>query len=1104
MTKCLRAIAASLLLTGAAFVISPAILIAAEGPTFSPRDLEFFEKQVRPLLVARCYECHSETSDEVGGGLRLDARSLALAGGDSGPAFVPHEVEGSLLIESIRYGGTYEMPPDSKLPESEIAILARWVELGAPWPPESINDRADASEAFSIDDRKARHWAWSPIADPGVPQVRDEDWARDPIDNFVLAELEARGLQPTTRADRHRWLRRVTFDLTGLPPTLDEMEAFLADDSPQAHQRVVDRLLVSPRYGEHWARHWMDLIRYGETKAHESDYAMPFTWRYRDYLIRALNRDVPFDQFVREAIAGDLLAEPRTNPDDGSNESANGPGFFQMTDGHHGPPDIHMEEARVFDGMIDTTGKAFLGMTVGCARCHDHKFDAVSTEDYYALYGILASSRLDYPNVVSAELLAAKRAELEAQQERVKRAVLVAARQKIATFSADALADHKAAHDPAHPLYPLWRSLSATPRDEASENEEPVVAAVTSSDPDAAAEPIDLGGADFAGWKTSGIGFGTAPRSAGTFVIARTGDDVLQTFVGSSAAAGHLSSRIDGSIKSPMFVLADRVSLRVKGLGGRARLYIQHYDLVGHGPTTQKLDVAINKDHWHWVHFDTRYWQGRRAYVEVLHNGHEMVFPMNAQHKPRHHNGAYVAVDRVLLSSEGERTPRWQGQYDGVWGLLSVAAAAASDEESARGAGATPDGEPSPDVVEAARGQLTRLLDRWQWDQLSSAEGDVVEALLTAGGPLAVTTADAPELAAAVEQYRAIWRSIPEPVYVRSMTDGFGTNEPVYIRGNPHATSSEAVPRRFLAALDGRPFETRESGRREWAEALVADDNPLVARVIVNRLWQRMFGRGIVATVDNFGEMGERPSHPELLDYLAREFVRDGWSRKRLLRRLALSSTYRLGTTPSTAAAELDPENLYLQRMPIRRLLAEPIRDAILAASGSLRHEMYGPSVPVNLDQAPPSRSIPEINGPLDGDGRRSVYLEMRRNYLPGFLTAFDLPTSAEPRGRRDVTNVPAQSLAMMNDPFVIQQATAWAERLLADERLSLEQRIDRAHRLAYSRPAREGEIERARRLLGDLAAAYDVSLDDMYDDVRVWKDFCHLMLNRKEFIFIY
>ncbi|MEK6249321.1 MAG: DUF1553 domain-containing protein, partial [Planctomycetales bacterium] len=360
---------------------------------------------------------------------------------------------------------------------------------------------------------------------------------------------------------------------------------------------------------------------------------------------------------------------------------------------------------------------------------------------------------------------------------------------------------------------------------------------------------------------------------------------------------------------------------------------------------------------------------------------------------------------------------------------------------------------------------------------------------------------DSPALKEAVAIYRQSAISIPRPVYVRSLTDGNGQDEPIYVRGNPHAMSKKSNPRHFLDAVDSRPFRSDGSGRREWAEALVSDSNPLVPRVEVNRIWYRIFGQGLVSTIDNFGQMGSPPSHPKLLDHLASDF-KSGWSRKDLIRRLVLSNTYRMSSRPSSRAQQVDPENVLLQHMPLRRLSAEAIRDSILAASGELKHQMYGQGVPVNLDQSQPSRSRPFVDGPLDGDARRTVYLEMRRNYLPGLLIAFDLPKAAVTVGQRGVTNVPAQSLALLNDPFVLAQAETWAENLLERGGQSVRSRIQQVHLAAFSRAASEQEIQQSKSMLLDLAATYNVTPDRAKDDQRLWKDFCHMMINRKEFIF--
>ncbi|MEO1527120.1 MAG: DUF1549 domain-containing protein, partial [Planctomycetota bacterium] len=369
--------------------------VAAAPPTRAEQ-LEFFEKDIRPLLAEHCYSCHSVNADRVEASLLLDSRQAHVRGGDSGAAIVPGNPDASLLIEAVRYE-SYEMPPNGKLPDSEIAKLERWVEMGAPWPEEEAPAAEAKLDRFDLQQRKAEFWLWQPVSESEPPRVENTTWPRTEIDRYVLARLEAAGLEPSRDADQSALLRRLYFDLIGLPPSADQVRAFLADDQDSAVERVVDDLLNSKHFGERWARHWLDLVRYAESRGHEFDNDTPNAFQYRDYVIRALNADVPYDQFVREHIAGDLLSQPRLNPTKGFNESILGTGFWFLGEWVHSPVDIRKDESDRFDNMIDVMSKTFLGVTVACARCHDHKFDAISTADYYSLSGFLQSS--DYRQV---------------------------------------------------------------------------------------------------------------------------------------------------------------------------------------------------------------------------------------------------------------------------------------------------------------------------------------------------------------------------------------------------------------------------------------------------------------------------------------------------------------------------------------------------------------------------------------------------------------------------------------------------------------------------------------------------------------------------------
>ncbi len=368
---------------------NPAESDAVRKPT--PQDAEFFEKQIRPILVQHCFECHGPAARNLKGGLRMTGHASLVQGGDTGAAIVPGMPEESLLIDAVNYGDMYQMPPRGKLPETEIAKLVEWVRRGAPWPADERPAVADA--VFNLSQRKASHWCWQPVKRPPIPSVRDAAWPAGDIDRYILAKLEAQGLTPQRPADRNTLIRRLSFDLIGLPPTPAEVESFVADPAPQAVATVVDRLLASPHFGERWARHWMDLVRYAETHGHEFDFPIPYAFRYRDYLIRALNADVPYDQLLREHIAGDLLPNPRLHPTQRFNESIIATGFWWFGEAVQAPTDVLRDHADRVDNQIDVMTKAFLGLTVGCARCHDHKFDAISTQDYYALAGYLQSSR---------------------------------------------------------------------------------------------------------------------------------------------------------------------------------------------------------------------------------------------------------------------------------------------------------------------------------------------------------------------------------------------------------------------------------------------------------------------------------------------------------------------------------------------------------------------------------------------------------------------------------------------------------------------------------------------------------------------------------------
>ena len=1083
-----------------------------------PEGLAYFESRIRPILVENCYKCHSANAEKIRGGFLLDSKPGLLSGGESGPAIIPGNASQSRLINMVRRHPDFEgMPPKTRLPQSYIDDLVAWVDRGAPDPRTEEPPRGAVESDFDLEERK-RWWSLQPVKDPAPPTVRQKDWPSNDYDTFILRKLEENGWSPARPADRATLLRRLSFDLIGLAPSPEELQEFVNDRSENAYQKQVDRLLASPHFGEKWARHWMDITRYGETKSFEMDYTMPYTYRYRDYLIRAFNEDVPFDQFILESLAGDLLPEPRWNPVTEDNESVKGPGFIYLTELQHGPPDLHHDEARNFSGMIDVVGKAFLGATLRCARCHDHKFDAITTADYYSFYGMLRSSRFTYINTVEEAVQKKTLRKLQSQKPKVRAAVFQAGREDVEGGGKYLEARNRLLDNPE--LLNAIQAVQAKAPEKRNANEEAYIASLRSAiepyaksemgdehqanvltnwillsvspelqrrwpelqglypDRPKPAEQISTTGelsASFAevarsvdNWKLQGLAFEAQPETPGALILSNSGHRAVQSILGSTPAAGLYASRVSGAIRSPDFILDGKpIELQVKGKFAAVRLVVRNYELTGHGPTTKGLYFPVNNDYWETIQFETYLWEGLPAYLEFFQNG-EVVHSI----KPKEEVPEFD--DNAYLTFRFDRGPDW-GEF---WND-QVQDDSATSKEAAFAA------------------TLKQLWLKGRHNKLNPVEAELLSACFGAGLIRADPNRDK-NLHAALSKYRELAREIPIPRFARSLVDGDQHDEPVYIRGNHKNLSREPNPRRFLDGLGGAKLNGPGSGRLEWAQHVAHPENPLTARVLVNRLWHHIFGQGLVTTVNNFGKMGTAPSHPDLLDFLAADFTLNDWSIKYMIRKMVLTSTYRMSSLPSPESLEMDPDNFLLQHMPVKRLDAEAIRDHILACSGELDTTPFGPSIEAYVDDLPNSRAKPE-SGPLDGGGRRSVYLEMRRNFLPSFLRAFDLPNATESIGARPVTNVPAQSLALMNDPFVHQQAEAWAEDLTASD-LSVEDRLHAIHLKAYSRPATQRELSWGKDLLQTLAEEYGCSIDDQ----QAWTDLCHLIYNRKEFIYLF
>lgn len=1076
------------------FLFPLALATTAYGAAdLSPEQLTFFESNIRPVLIKSCYECHAEDSEKLKGGLLLDSKAGWMRGGDTGPSIIPGNANDSLLMHMIRHDPSYEaMPPKSKLTDAQINDFAKWINEGAYDPRDREIGELKNVDYFNLEERK-QWWSFQPIKEYAVPEVSDRNWPRNAYDHFILSALDDKGWQPAPEASKQALLRRLSFDLIGLAPTPEEMRAFLEDGSADAYEKQVERLLASPHFGEKWARHWMDAVRYGESKSFEFDYVMPHAHQYRNYLIRAFNEDLPYDDFVRESFAGDLLEKPRYDASGTLNQSVKGPGFLYLTDGQHGPPDLHDDEARIFSGMIDATSKAFLGVTIACARCHDHKFDAITTGDYYSWYGMLRSSRLDITNAIAetkqlvpeSKLRECKPAVYDAAMEdAVKDLSLleeyVSATQRIVMHPD--LSAKKKLDDELKALIKLeagkakldetvltsWVNYYLMPNEHKKWPQlGPIYHSIAEVQGQKAKKiprahkPIKINyPADLDQWIETGLAFRDVPTKSQHDIIfsVKNNTNVVQTLVDvSNPTAGLYSGRISGSLRSPDFILdGNPVELFARGMNARVNLIVRNYEQAGFGPTTKILSVPVNGANWQRISIATKLWVGQPAYIEVLTDAETR--RLKASLRTR-------ADDSFVSISTSSSLPATSE----LWADKDVATAVRQVWENARRRSLSPEG------------------------------AEVLAALFESG--LIRAGADrSEELSSLMARYREIHNEIPDPVYARSLTEGTPQNESIYIRGSHKNLSKEPNPRRFLDALGGDLLPEENSGRLEFAEHMVDESNPLVSRAMVNRIWHHVFGRGIVSSIDDLGELGTLPSHPELLDYLAKDFMAKDWSIKALIGEMVTSSTYRMSTVPNDEALAMDPDNIYLQRMPVKRLEAEQIRDHVLFVSNELNLDLYGPSIPAYTADLPSARGKGQ-SGPLDGDGRRSIYTQLRRNFMPSFLRVLGMPNAIEPIGARNITNVPAQSLAMMNSQFMRDQAKAWAEHLL-ETVPNEEARINRMHEVALSRPAEEKEITWARDLVRDVSQFYQEG--GKVDEVAVWQELCHVMMNRKEFIYLF
>lgn len=948
-----------------------------------------FNFHVRPILVQNCYLCHGPDPSSRKANLRLDTYEGATALlEEGGHAIVPKKPNKSNLVARINHKAEDQMmpPPESnlKLTNREKALLEKWIKQGAEWKDHwaFIQPKIDAAQTYTVD-------------------------------NFIDQLLENKDLEKSPLADKNTLIRRVSYLLTGLPPSVVEIENFVSDNSNDAYEKLVDTYLNSPAFGERWARHWMDLVRYAETKGHEFDFTITGAWKYRDYLIRAFNEDIPYDQLLKEHLAGDLLKTKRYNEKTEIVESTLGTAFYTFGEGSHSPVDVRQQEADRIDNMIDVTSKTFQGLTVSCAKCHDHKFDPITAADYYAFYGIMESTR--FSPVIS---------DFSKKDEQTLKEI-----EDVKTYMQQL-------------IVAKWtesgglQNLDLTAKVENSTKEIEKNYSVLG----------DFTEADFDGWNSNGLAFGSK-TTLGNPIVNTSG--TLNKLSDGYVSSKTLGTGVFGALRSPNFTIdSDFIGVKARGARSVIRVIIDNFQLI-QNPIYGDMEKGINSEDWANFTFNVGPWKGHKAYIEIMPGWFN-------RHDYKLQKDAFVEAKYAVA-------------YDGEW------------PKSIEPKKATSTSQGNGTITKRLVDQLNQKLKKNQLPKRF------------------------PELKIALDSSATLAENFSKKSFIYGVNDGFGINSPVFNRGSYKELSEAHVARRFLSALPkgNVPFMSQGSGRLELANAMLNKENPLTSRVMVNRIWHHLFGKGIVETVDNFGLQGKLPTHPELLDYLALKFQNEGWSIKKLIKEIVTTDAFKRSTIRSEELLEKDPTNIYLASFPVRRLESEAIRDGILAATQSLNDTMYGPPVATHLTKFMEGRGRPEKSGPLDGNGRRSIYQEVRRNFLDPMMTTFDRPMPFSTFGKRDVTNVPSQSLIIMNDPFVAKQAEVMAQKLLQKGNLSTAEKIEWIYTRTFSRKPTDKEIEKASDFIKTLQALEHDKESELDQETMIWATYCHSIFNLKEFIYL-
>ena len=1001
----------------------------AEVKPLTSEQVEFFEKKIRPILAENCYECHNSV-DKKKGDMALDYRTALL----DADIIVPGDPLASPLIKAIRHDEDYEpMPSKSpKLANIIIKNFEEWIRMGAPDPrikkptKEELNSQIDWD---SVREKRKEWWSFQPIKKSSPPTSSNPEWNRSAIDQFVFAGLKANDLTTQSKASPSTLVRRLHLILTGLPPKPKVVDAFIANPSDAAYEKLVDELMESKSYGERWGRYWMDWFRYAESYGSEGDPNVPYATQYRDYVIRAINTDVPYDQLIREHLAGDLIKKPRINQKLDLNESAIGPAHLRMVPHGFGVTNAYDEQITFTDNQIDVVSKAILGVTVSCARCHNHKFDPISQKDFYKFYGIMISSRPAIVNVDSPQLQELHKKEITALKQKLRKqfgahwlSQIDSAIVKLEKAKLEKVAD-------TDPLGAWTKLKNAKPGTIAKQLQamrkryEGGMAQNEKAKADATFYADLRDQTSYDKWFKSGNGLGTQVSPAGSFALAGGGDNAI-TGIYPAGIYSHLISDKHSGFLNSIFHLAkgSRNSIRAMGSGSFARFTIRSYPL-NHGGLHPAPGLKPTLG---WVNLNKyKYWNGEKGYYQI-NTGADNTF--RGESGPER---SWFGVFEVYAGSDSMRElgapiVSFPGKLDAI-----------TDRQT---------------LLDHYRKSLKAAVTAWTNGTPSDAQAQLINSFVSRN-LLPNKIAKLPtKLKSGIETYRKLEAAIRKPARSAGVVEAEAWDQPLLDRGD-YKKEKEPVARGFLEAFPSKPYKSG-SGRRQLAQDMLGERNPLTPRVIVNRLWHHTFGRGIVASADNFGRLGKEPTHLKLLDYLASDLRDNGWSMKRTVKQLVMSRTFRSASTAPATSAEKDPANLYLAYFSPRRLDAEAILDTIRFVA-------------------------------TNNTGQRAVYTRAKRNALNPFLKTFNYPIPTSTVGVRNLTNVPAQALTLMNGQITKKAASDWTRRIRGMRELENDtQRIQAIFKQAYAREATPEELAACLNYLSGKTSDSSAELSTKHDQL--------------------